>query len=111
MIKDAEILDLLKKAQSTLPEDKQQGFIERAVARIGPVLQDHKNALIGAGVGWVVGEIADRLPIVKYFTGDHASTVGAVIGAWIGHAKDKKEQAAREQIARVVAEELQATKG
>lgn len=87
-----------------VPEAKRRPFVEASTSRIGGFLQDHKNALIGAGVGWLVGKvILSRIPVVNWFVG---GKTGAIIGAWIGHAKDKEERQKRQAIASIVADEL-----
>lgn len=111
MIPQSDILELLNQAQQSLPEEQRRPFIERATSRIGGFLQENQNALLGAGLGWVLGEVLDRVPIVKHFTGDHASTFGAALGAWVGHSKDKAEAAKRAGVARIVDEELRRAQG
>lgn len=106
MVTNDEIVTLIQKAQETLPPEQQRPFVERVSGRVGGFLRDHQKALLGAGIGWVVGEIVDQLPLVGTLTGDNASTVGALIGAWIGHAKDVKDRETREKIGQIVADEL-----
>ncbi len=104
MIPQSEIAALLGQAQQTLPEAKRRPFVEKSTSRIGGFMQDHKNALIGAGVGWLVGKvILSRIPIIGWFVG---GKTGAILGAWIGNAKDKEEIKKRKFIAKIVAEEL-----
>ncbi len=107
MIPQQDILELLNQAQKSLPEEKRRPFIERATSRIGSFLQENQNALIGGALGWLLGEALDNVPIVKHLTGDHASTLGAALGAWVGHSKDKEEAVKRAGVARIVDEELQ----
>ncbi len=105
-VTNEEIIDLIRKAQETLPEDKQRPFVESVTNRLGTVLSENKKALLGAGVGWVAGEIADNIPVLGWLTGDYGSVAGALIGAWIGHGKDEKEKKTREEIGRIVGDEL-----
>ena len=106
MVPTSDISRLLDQAQATLPEAKREDFVSRATTRIGSLMRDNRQALVGAGVGWLVGEVLDNIPVIKWLTGDHASTVGALLGAWIGHGRDQKAVQEREHIAAVVAEEL-----
>lgn len=107
MISQDEVVALIQKAQQALPPEKQRSFVESVAARVGGLLKDNKKAMIGAGIGWAVGELLDSLPVVGWMTGDHASTVGAAIGAYVGHGKDVKDREAREKIGQVIAEELE----
>ena len=105
-VTNEEIIDLIQKAQGTLPPEEQRPFVERVTDRLGTVLSENKKALMGAGVGWVAGEVVDHIPVLGWLTGDYGSVAGALIGAWIGHNKDEKETKAREEIGRIVGEEL-----
>jgi hypothetical protein len=106
MVPTSDISHLLDQAQATLPEAKREDFIKRATTRIDSLMRDNRQALIGAGVGWLAGEVLDNIPFVKWLTGDHASTVGALLGAWIGHGRDRKSGQERQCIVAIVAEEI-----
>lgn len=106
-VTNEEIIDLIQKAQEKLPPEARRPFTEKVTDRLGTVLSENKKALMGAGIGWAVGEVVDNIPVIGWMTGDYASVAGALIGAWVGHGRDEKERKTRQEIGKIVAEELQ----
>jgi len=98
-----ELKEQLIKLKEKLPEEKQQVFadsIKRKLMDFGT-----ENVAFYTVAGACVGFLIDSIPIIGS-TSDDWVEIGAAIGAWVGHSKDKKERAHREEISRIVQESL-----
>lgn len=98
-----ELKEKLIKLKEKLPEEKQQVFAESIKKKLLDFSTENvfKYTLVGACVGFII----DNIPVIGGFADDFTE-IGALIGAWVGHSKDKKERAHREEISRIVQESL-----
>lgn len=98
-----ETKEMLLKLREKLPEEKREKFVENIKEKLSEFATENvfSYALAGAAIGLLI----DSIPIIGS-TSDDWMEIGAFLGSWVGHAKDKKEQAQREKVKQIVIDSL-----
>jgi hypothetical protein len=102
-----------------LPERARSTFIRATAEGLADLAIQCRSTLVYTLAGLALGELIDNLlttniPLTETvisLTGDHASTLGAIIGATLGAKGDLDRAAVRAETNRIIGEEIRRAMG
>jgi hypothetical protein len=98
------VRELLHAVRTKVPPEKRREVMEKLRHRLGSI--DVESTMEGALIGAVIGAICEVLPLSKLTGIDDFVEVGAAIGAYAGHLRERRKRGDRQDLLAVVEEEL-----
>lgn len=98
----ADVKEKLLKFADRLPKDQAREFLRNVTKEIGDFTAKHPRTVTYAMVGFVLGEMVERLPVIGPILGDNVGEIVGLIGGIKGFADDRNKVAIHEIIAREI---------
>jgi len=97
-----DVKEKLLKFADRLPKDQAKEFLKNVTREIGDFTVKHPRTVTYALVGFVVGAMLERLPLIGPIMGDHVDEIGGLLGGIKGFADDRNKVAIHEIIVREI---------